>query len=127
MILQYRQVTRTFGSGPTAQPALRGIDLRGIDLATRRPSTPIDQIVSYSANDPVMLTLLQITRRLNLVDNLGMMTDIVLPQDMDMQSARYHAEAFIIAYLRQINHLGPEDMIPGRRLIVPAYPIPDII
>jgi putative ABC transport system ATP-binding protein len=27
MILQYRQVTRTFGSGAAAQPALRGVDL----------------------------------------------------------------------------------------------------
>jgi type II secretory pathway component GspD/PulD (secretin) len=104
---------------------LKQIDLKGIDSATGLPSTPEDEIVPYSANDPVMLTLLQVIRRLKLVDNLKMMAGIELPKDMDMVTAQYHAEAFLIAYLRHLNSLRPSDMVAGRRLLVPSFPIPE--
>ncbi len=104
---------------------LKEPDLRGIDLTTGRPYTPADEIITYSGNDPVMLTLLQIIRKLRLVDNLQMMRGIELPEGLDSITARYHAEAFLIAYLRHLNVLGPEDIAAGRRLLVPAFSIPD--
>ncbi len=104
---------------------LKTVDLRGIDITSGKPTVPEDQIVAYSANDPVMLTLLQVVRKLRMVDNLRMMAGIEIPPDMDAQSARYHAEAFLIAYLRQINSLEVHDVWAGRRLLVPSFPIPD--
>ncbi len=104
---------------------LKEPDLRGIDILTGRPFTPMDEIVAYSANDPVMLTLLQISRKLRLVANLRIMQGLELPPDIDPVTAEYHAEAFLIAYLRHLNGLRPQDITAGRRLIVPAFPIPD--
>ncbi len=104
---------------------IKEVDLRGIDLTTGRPEVPLDQIVPFSANDPVMLTLLHLIRKLQLVDNLRMMSEIEIPPDMDAVSARYHAEAFLIAYLRHLNSLQPDDIQAGRRLLVPAFPIPE--
>jgi hypothetical protein len=70
-----------------------------------------------------MLTLLQVVRKLDLVNNLKMMAALELPEDMDIQTARYHAEAFLIAYLRHTNALGILDMTSGRRLLVPSFSI----
>ena len=102
---------------------IKQIDVRGINIATGEPDLAVDQIVPYSSNDPVMLTLLQIIRKLSLVDNLRMMSGMELPDDMDAASARYHAEAFLIAYLRHQNNLDIGDIHAGRRLLVPAFPI----
>jgi len=104
---------------------LKEVDLRGIDMTTGFPSVPTDQIVPYSANDPVMLTLLQIIRKLHLVDNLRMLAGIEVPPDMDLVSVRYHAEAFLITYLRHLNNLQVDEIWAGRRLLVPAFPIPE--
>jgi len=104
---------------------LKEVDLKGIDYTTGQPKVPADQIVPYSANDPVMLTLLQIIRKVHMLDNLRMMRGIEIPADMDSQSARYHAEAFLIAYLQHLNNLKVTDISAGRRLLVPAFPIPE--
>jgi len=104
---------------------LKAPDIRGIDITTGEPTIPIELVVPNSANDPVMLTLLQVIRKLRLVDNLRMMAGIEIPEDMDVETARFHAEAFLLAYLRYLNDLEVEDMIAGRRLLVPAFPIPD--
>ncbi|HEX9746149.1 MAG TPA: hypothetical protein VGB30_12055 [bacterium] len=105
---------------------IKDVDLRGIDLTTGQPSIPVEQIVPFSTNDPVMLTLLQITRKLNLIDNLKFMQGIEIPSEMDPTIARYHAEAFLLAYLRHLNDdLQVNDLVAGRRLIVPAFPIPE--
>jgi hypothetical protein len=102
---------------------LKEADLRGIDLTTGAPLVPEDEIIPFSTNDPVMLTLLQVVRKLDLVSNLKMMSGLELPPDMDAQTAKYHAEAFLIAYLRQLNALRVSDILAGRRLIVPSFPI----
>jgi hypothetical protein len=104
---------------------LKEADLKGIDYTTGQPKVPADQIVPYSANDPVMLTLLQVIRKVNMVDNLRMMRGMEIPADMDVQSARYHAEAFLIAYVQHLNNLEIADIWAGRRLLVPAFPIPE--
>ena len=104
---------------------LKEPDIRGIDLTTGLPAIPADQIIPNSANDPVMLTLLRVIRKLTLVDNLRMMAGVEIPSDMDPQTVRYHAEAFLIAYLRYLNELDVDDMHAGRRLLVPAFPIPE--
>ena len=104
---------------------IKQVDIRGINLVTGLPNIPVDQIVPYSSNDPVMLTLLTIIRKLSLVDNLRMMSGIVIPEDMNEETARYHAEAFLIAYLRYLNNLEIDGIQAGRRLLVPAFPIPD--
>lgn len=104
---------------------LKEVDLRGIDYLSGTPIVPESEIVPYSANDPVMLTLLRVIRKLRMVDNLRMMVDVEIPPDMDAQSARYHAEAFLIAYLRHLNTLRVEDIWAGRRLLVPSFPIPE--
>jgi len=104
---------------------LKEVDLRGIDYLTGTPAVPESEIVPYSANDPVMLTLLQVIRKLRMVENLQMMAEVDIPPDMDTQSAMYHAEAFLIAYLRHLNTLRIDDIWAGRRLLVPAFPIPE--
>ncbi len=104
---------------------LKEVDIRGMDYISGRPSVPENEIIPYSANDPVMLTLLQVVRKLHLVDNLRMMAGIEIPEDMDAHSARYHAEAFLIAYLRHMNNLQVGDIVAGRRLLVPSFPIPE--
>jgi len=104
---------------------LKEPDLRGVDITTGLPALPIEMIIPNSTNDPVMLTLLQIIRKLNMVDNLRMMAGIEIPPDMDSLTARHHAEAFLIAYLRYLNDLEVHDIQAGRRLLVPAFPIPE--
>ncbi len=104
---------------------LKEVDLKGIDFTTGLTVVPEDQIIPYSANDPVMLTLLQVIRKLRMIDNLRMMAGIEIPPDMDAESARRHAEAFLIAYLRRMNNLQISDIDAGRRLMVPAFPIPE--
>ncbi|MCX6645433.1 MAG: hypothetical protein NTY09_03620 [bacterium] len=103
---------------------IKQVDIRGINIVTGQPEIPADQIVPYSSNDPVMLTLLAIIRKLSLVDNLRMMSGIEIPADMDEVTARYHAEAFLIAYLRYLNSLDIAGISAGRRLLVPSFPIP---
>ncbi|MFH1675962.1 MAG: type II and III secretion system protein, partial [bacterium] len=103
---------------------LKEMDIRGIDLTTGLPPLPFDQIIPYSSNDPVMLTLLQIIRKLKLVDNLDMMKGLELPPDVDEKTARYYAEAFLIAYIRHLNLLEPNEVSVGRRLLVPSFPDP---
>ena len=104
---------------------IKQVDIRGINIVTGQPNLPVEQIIPYSSNDPVMLTLLQIVRKLRLVDNLRMMAGIEIPSDMDFETAQYHAEAFLIAYLRYQNYLDVDGVQAGRRLIVPAFPIPE--
>ncbi|HDS30985.1 MAG TPA: type II and III secretion system protein, partial [Firmicutes bacterium] len=103
---------------------IKEVDIRGIDISTGWPYVALDKIVPYSANDPVMLTLLQIIRKLDMVDNLRVMQGVRLPDNMDAKTARYHAEAFLIAYLRHLNNLQVNQITAGRRLLVPAFPIP---
>jgi Flp pilus assembly secretin CpaC len=105
---------------------IKQTDIEGMDLSTLQPLVPREQIIKHSTDDPVLLTLRSIVNKLNLVEELRMLEDsIIVPDWMDDELLRYHAEAFLVMYLEETNGLAIEDMIPGRQIVIPSNPKPE--
>jgi hypothetical protein len=104
---------------------IKQTDIEGMDISTLQPLVPREKIVKHSIDDPVLLTLRSIIRKLNLVTELRMLGDSThSPTWMDPEQVRYNAEAFLIMYLEEINNITIDELIPGRQIVIPSNPVP---
>ncbi len=105
---------------------IKQTDIEGLDLSTLQPLVPRDKIVKHSVDDPVFLTLRRIVHKLDLVDELNMLDKtLAVPDWMDEEMLRYHAEAFLIEYLEETNGITIDELIPGRQIVIPSNPRPE--
>jgi len=105
---------------------IKQTDIEGMDISTLQPLTQREKIVKHSVDDPVLLTLRSIVRKLNLVTELRMLGDSAhSPSWMDPELVRYNAEAFLILYLEETNGLTIDELIPGRQIVIPSNPVPE--
>lgn len=102
---------------------IKQTDIEGMDLSTLEPLVARADIEKNSTDDPVLLTLRNIIRKLNLVKSLRMM-DAPVPDWLDPDMVYYNAEAFLIIYMQEMNGLTIDELIPGRQIVIPSNPKP---
>jgi len=103
---------------------IKQTDIEGMDLSTLEPLVTRQDIVKYSTDDPVLLTLRNIVRKVHLVKRLRMLEGPI-PEGMADDLVLYNAEAFLIVYLEESNDLTIDELIPGRQIVIPSNPKPE--
>ncbi|MBU1023425.1 hypothetical protein KKB99_03960, partial [bacterium] len=104
-------------------------DIVGFDPMSRKPTSFEGEAPEIgSVNDPVLLTIKRIIRKLKLVDKLDMSDEVVFPNWFERKNEKTDkkliAEAYLINYTISINNLTFENLLVGRVIMLPSRAMP---